>query len=50
MDFFEEAEGKRSSGNDDPILRWNACARLIMSHEDLNDDREESVAPPLELE
>ena len=50
MTHFEEAQALKSGGNDDPILRWNACARLIMSHEDLTDDREESVAPPLELE
>lgn len=50
MGYFEDAEKLRSGGNDSPILRWNACARLIMSHDDLNDDREESVAPPLELE
>lgn len=29
MDFFEKAEQIRPSGNDDAILRWNACARTI---------------------
>lgn len=27
---FEKAETIRPSGNDDALLRWNACARLIM--------------------
>ncbi len=30
MELYEEAEGVRSSGNDDAILRWNTCARIIM--------------------
>lgn len=29
MDCFERAEGLRPAGNDDPILRWNGCARII---------------------
>jgi hypothetical protein len=30
MDCYERAEAIRPSGNDDSILRWNACARIIM--------------------
>jgi hypothetical protein len=30
MRRYEEAEAIRPSGNDDAVLRWNACARLIM--------------------
>lgn len=30
MDCFETAESMRPSGNDDAILRWNGCARIIM--------------------
>lgn len=30
MEFFEKAETIRPLGNDDAILRWNNCARLIM--------------------
>jgi hypothetical protein len=30
MEHFEEAERIRPEGNDDSILRWNACARIIM--------------------
>ena len=29
MDCFEKAEGMRPAGNDDAILRWNGCARII---------------------
>ncbi len=29
MEHFEKAEKIRPSGNDDPILRWNTCVRLI---------------------
>lgn len=29
MDAFERAEAIRTPGNDDAILRWNTCARLI---------------------
>ena len=30
MDWFEKAEARRPAGNDDALLRWNACARIIM--------------------
>ena len=30
MHFFEQAEALRPPGNDDALLRWNACARLLM--------------------
>ena len=29
MDYYEQAESVRSAGNDDAILRWNACSRMI---------------------
>lgn len=29
MDHFEHAEAMRVAGDDDAILRWNACARII---------------------
>jgi tetratricopeptide (TPR) repeat protein len=31
MNHFEEAERIRPAGNDDSILRWNRCARLLES-------------------
>ena len=30
MEWFEKAEAMRPAGNDDAILRWNSCARVIM--------------------
>jgi hypothetical protein len=32
MEFYEKAESIRPTGNDDAILRWNTCARLIMKY------------------
>jgi hypothetical protein len=32
MKHFSEAEGKRSPDNDDAILRWNSCMRMIQRH------------------
>ncbi len=31
MDYYEEAEKIRPPDNDDAILRWNRCARLLQS-------------------
>jgi len=32
MNWFEKAEALHPPGNDDTILRWNGCARIIMSN------------------
>ena len=32
MSWYEEAEAIRPAGNDDALLRWNACARMIMGN------------------
>src|ERR1700747_159493 len=29
MEWFEKAEAVRPAGNDDAVLRWNTCARMI---------------------
>src|SRR5438046_8344733 len=29
MSWFEKAESIRPAGNDDALLRWNTCARII---------------------
>jgi tetratricopeptide (TPR) repeat protein len=47
MRWYEKAETMRPPGNDDAILRWNACARMIMSHH-LEAEPEEHVEPVLE--
>jgi hypothetical protein len=47
MDHYERAEAMRPPGNDDALLRWNTCVRLI-THHHLEPEREEYVEPPLE--
>ena len=47
MNHYEKAEAIRPPGNDDAILRWNTCARLIMHHH-LEPRNEEYSEPPLE--
>jgi hypothetical protein len=40
MRCFAEAETIRPPGNDDAILRWNRCARLLESHPGFVEQRE----------
>lgn len=47
MRWYEKAEALRPPDNDDAILRWNACARVIVSHH-LEAEPEEHVEPVLE--
>ena len=47
MEHYEKAEAIRSAGNDDAILRWNTCARLIMRHH-LQPRDEKHIELPLE--
>src|SRR5688500_19946251 len=47
MRHYEKAEAIRPAGNDDAILRWNTCARLIMD-ERLEPSREQYLEPELE--
>src|SRR6202161_4416820 len=35
LGLFEEAERLRPAGNDDSILRWNACVRFLERHKSL---------------
>ena len=39
MSCFAEAEKIRPSGNDDAILRWNRCVRLLQSRADFEWER-----------
>ena len=32
LDYFERAERVRPTGNDDAILRWNTCVRVLRQH------------------
>ncbi len=47
MSFYETAEAIRPAGNDDALLRWNACARMIMGNK-LTARSEERVELQLE--
>lgn len=47
MNHYEKAEAIRPTANDDAILRWNTCARLIMRHH-LKPRNEQYVEPELE--
>jgi tetratricopeptide (TPR) repeat protein len=52
MQCFEEAEKIRPEGNDDALLRWNRCARLLAGIPDLSRERESldleiSDTPPI---
>jgi hypothetical protein len=40
MRCFEEAEVIRPTGNDDAILRWNRCARLLHGHPGFAEEKE----------
>ena len=47
MASYEQAEALRPPNNDDALLRWNACARLIMSDHNLVPMSEEPSEPLL---
>lgn len=48
MGWYEKAEALRPAGNDDALLRWNTCARIIERNADLVPEPEERSEPPLE--
>jgi hypothetical protein len=41
MSCFERAEALRPAGNDDAVLRWNTCARILMRNPSLQREPEE---------
>ncbi len=47
MSWFEKAEAVRPPGNDDALLRWNTCARIIEKNR-LVPREEDNSEPPLE--
>ena len=47
MTWYEKAEAMRPAANDDALLRWNACARLIMRNRHLVPHSEERGEPML---
>lgn len=48
MEWYEKAEALRPPGNDEAILRWNTCARLLDKSPQLKPREEEWVEPSLE--
>lgn len=48
MKWFEKAETIRPPGNDDALLRWNTCARIIAQNNLVPREPEERVELPLE--
>jgi hypothetical protein len=48
MDAYESAIDKRLAGNADAILRWNACARIMMNNSSVEPSKEENRESMLE--
>jgi hypothetical protein len=47
LQLFEEAEHLRPTGNDDAILRWNACVRFLERHKKLGPKTDDVREPIL---
>ncbi|MEP6688587.1 MAG: hypothetical protein ABJC36_09580 [Gemmatimonadales bacterium] len=45
MEWYAKAEARRPAGNDEPILRWNTCARILNRDEHIRPRDEEPVSP-----
>ena len=48
MEAYREAWSTCSPGNEDAVLRWNACARIINQHPDVRPDDAEPAIPMLD--
>jgi len=47
MGWYERAEALRRPGNDDALLRWNTCARFLMSHPSVQPEPQMRAEPIL---
>jgi hypothetical protein len=47
MECYEKAEAVHPPGNDDAILRWNTCARILMRNPNLRPRPDEAYEPVL---
>ena len=45
MECYDVRECLRPPGNDDAILRWNACVRLLQENPNLRPSRDERTEP-----
>ena len=48
MTCYERAEAQRPTGNDDALIRWNTCARILMRHPELAETPDEPMQSYLE--
>lgn len=48
MAHYEHADALKPAGNDDAVLRWNTCARILMRSPELQPRSEERVETMLE--
>jgi hypothetical protein len=48
MRSYEEAEKNRPAGDDEAILRWNTCARLLAANQQLRPGEQEDYEPAFE--
>lgn len=48
MEAYREAWSTCSPGNEDAVLRWNTCARIINQHPDVRPDDAEPAIPMLD--
>jgi hypothetical protein len=48
MTWYERAESQRPAGNDEAILRWNTCGRILARYPQLQPGTEEPVVLSLE--
>lgn len=48
MEHYEKAEAIRPAGNDDAMLRWNTCARILMRNSELRPRPRETFEPALD--
>ena len=48
MEWYEKAEAMRPAGNDEAILRWNTCARVLAADDHLRPRPAEQYEPVLE--
>jgi hypothetical protein len=48
MGFYERAEAIRPPGDDDAVLRWNSCARMLMANDRIQAPADDPSEPMLE--
>ena len=48
MGLYDRAEALRPPGDDDAVLRWNSCARMLMANDRIRPPVEDPAEPMLE--